>query len=36
MEALQLISAVPWFKYVRMKLWERFFGFVPPSLKIYH
>lgn len=35
MEILQLISAVPQFKYVRMKLWESFFGFTSPPLKVH-
>lgn len=35
MEILQLISAVPQFKYVRMTLRESFFRFVSPTLEVY-
>lgn len=35
MENLQQISAVQQFKYVRMKLWESFFRFVSPPLKVH-
>lgn len=35
MEILQLISAVPQFKYVRMKLWENFFRFMSLPLQVH-